>query len=48
MNFLSILTHDESKLMEAKDHDDLIAWTNRFLDLVGDASCHIHEVKSGP
>lgn len=35
-------------LMEVKDRDDLIAWTNRFLDLVGDATCHIHEVESGP
>ena len=35
-------------LMEVKDRDDLIAWTNRFLDLIGDATCHIHEVESGP
>jgi len=31
-------------LLEVKDRDDAIAWTNRFLELVGDATCHIHEV----
>jgi hypothetical protein len=31
-------------LLEVKDRDDAIAWTNRFLDLVGNATCHIHEV----
>jgi len=31
-------------LMEVKDRDHAIALTNRFLDLVGDATCHLHEV----
>jgi hypothetical protein len=35
-------------LMEVKDRDDAIEWTTRFLELVGDATCHIHEVESGP
>jgi hypothetical protein len=35
-------------LMEVKDREDAIHWTNRFLDLVGDCTCHIHEVESVP
>ena len=31
-------------LLEVKDRDDAIAWTNRFLDLIGDATCVLHEV----
>jgi len=31
-------------LLEVKDRDDAIAWTNRFLDLIGNATCHIHEI----
>jgi len=31
-----------------KDRADAIAWTNRFLDLVGNATCHLHEVGSAP
>ncbi|MGZ3509715.1 MAG: YciI family protein [Vulcanimicrobiaceae bacterium] len=31
-------------LLEVKDRDDAIAWTNRFLDLIGNATCHLHEV----
>lgn len=31
-------------LLEVKDREDAIAWTNRFLDLVGNATCVIHEV----
>ena len=31
-------------LMDVKDRDDAIAITNRFLDLVGNATCHLHEV----
>ena len=33
-------------LFNVKDRDDAIAWTNRFLDLVGNATCHLHEVSS--
>jgi hypothetical protein len=35
-------------LLEVKDRDDAIAVTNRFLDLVGNAKCHLHEVTEGP
>lgn len=35
-------------LFEVKDRADAIAWTNRFLDLVGNATCHLHEVGSTP
>jgi len=31
-------------LLEVKGRDDAIVWANRFLDLVGDATCHLHEV----
>ena len=32
-------------LMEVKDRDDAIAWTNRYLDVLGgNATVHIHEV----
>lgn len=31
-------------LLEVKDRDDAIAWTNRFLDLVGNGKCILHEV----
>lgn len=31
-------------LLEVQDRDEAIALTNRFLDLIGDATCHIHEV----
>lgn len=35
-------------LLEVKDRDDAIAVTNRFLDLVGNATCHLHEVEDAP
>ncbi len=35
-------------LFELKDRADAIAWNNRFLDLVGNATCHLHEVGSTP
>ena len=35
-------------LLEVKDRDDAIALTNRFLDLVGNATCHLHEVDMAP
>jgi hypothetical protein len=31
-------------LLEVKDRDEAIGWTNRLLDLVGNATCHLHEV----
>lgn len=33
-------------LMEFQNRDEAIAITNRFLDIVGDATCHLHEVES--
>jgi hypothetical protein len=35
-------------LLEVKDRDDAIAVTNRFLDLIGNATCHLHEVDVVP
>lgn len=35
-------------LFDAKDRDDAVAWTNRFLDLIGNATCHLHEVDCTP
>ena len=35
-------------LLEVKDRDDAIAVTNRFLDLVGNATCLLHEVDMEP
>lgn len=36
-------------LLEFKDREEAIAVTNRFLDALGaDATCHLHEVSSGP
>jgi hypothetical protein len=31
-------------LLDVKDRDEAIALTTRFLDLVGNATCHLHEV----
>ncbi|HYZ16332.1 MAG TPA: YciI family protein [Candidatus Acidoferrum sp.] len=33
-------------LMEVSDREEAIALTREFLDLVGNATCHIHEVSS--
>lgn len=33
-------------LMEVADRDEALLWTRRFLDLVGDATCELHEVSS--
>lgn len=33
-------------LMEFTDRDEAVRVTNQFLDLVGDATCHLHEVES--
>ncbi len=35
-------------LLEVKDRDEAIAVTNRFLDLIGNATCHLHEVEVSP
>jgi len=35
-------------LLEVKDRDDAIALTNRFLDVIGGGTCHLHEVESPP
>lgn len=35
-------------LLEVKDRAEAIAVSNRFLDLIGDATLHIHEVSSAP
>jgi hypothetical protein len=35
-------------LLEVKDRDDAIAWTNRFLDVLGSGKCYLHEVSSTP
>lgn len=33
-------------LLEVKDRDEAIAVTNRFLDLIGNGTCLLHEVES--
>lgn len=33
-------------LMEVADREEALLWTRRFLDLVGDATCELHEVSS--
>jgi len=35
-------------LLEVKDRDDAEAWTNRFFDVIGDATCYVREVISPP
>lgn len=36
-------------VLEVKDYDDAIAWTNRFLDVIGDGvTCYVREVMSPP
>ncbi len=35
-------------LLEVADRADAIAWTNRFLDLIGNATCYIHEIDETP
>lgn len=32
-------------LMELRNRDEVIAWSKRFLDIVGDATCYLHEVE---
>ena len=33
-------------LFEVSSRDEALAWTRRFLDLMGDATCELHEVSS--
>lgn len=35
-------------LLEVKDREEAIGLTNRFLDLVGSGTCHLHEVGPPP
>lgn len=36
-------------LMELADRDDAVAWSKRFLDVVGgNATCYLHEVEMAP
>lgn len=35
-------------LLEVKDRDDAIAWTDRFLSLLGSGTCYLHEVARPP
>jgi hypothetical protein len=36
-------------VLEVKDRDDAVAWTNRFLDVTGDGvTCYVREVISPP
>ena len=33
-------------LLDVADRDDAISLTHRFLDIIGDATCHLHEVST--
>ncbi|MGH7707572.1 MAG: YciI family protein [Vulcanimicrobiaceae bacterium] len=35
-------------LLEVAGRDEAIAFTRQFLDLCGDATCHLHEVSASP
>ena len=35
-------------VLEVNDRDDAIAWTNRFLDVLGSGKCYLHEVSPTP
>lgn len=35
-------------VLEVKDRADAIAWTNRFLDVLGEGTCYLHEVSPTP
>lgn len=35
-------------LMEVKDREEAIAWTQRFLDILGTGTCYVREVITGP
>ncbi|HEY2474351.1 MAG TPA: YciI family protein [Candidatus Cybelea sp.] len=35
-------------LLDVKDRADAIAWTNRFLDVLGSGTCYLHEVSPTP
>jgi hypothetical protein len=35
-------------LLEVADRDEAVAWTNRFLEIAGNATAHVHEVSPTP
>ena len=35
-------------VLDVKDRADAIAWTNRFLEIIGNATCYVREVFSPP
>jgi hypothetical protein len=35
-------------VLEVRDRDEAVAVTNRLLDIIGDATCQIHEVDETP
>jgi hypothetical protein len=35
-------------LLEVKDREEAVAWTHRFLDVLGSGTCYMHEVFTGP
>jgi hypothetical protein len=35
-------------LLEVADRAEAIEWTNRFLDVAGNATCYLHEVSATP
>lgn len=35
-------------MLEVKDREEAIVWMQRFLDLVGDATCYLHEINVAP
>jgi hypothetical protein len=35
-------------LLDVKDRADAIAWTNRFLEVLGEGTCYLHEVSPTP
>lgn len=35
-------------VLEVKDREEAIAWTQRFLDLLGTGTCYLHEVSPPP
>jgi hypothetical protein len=35
-------------LFDAKDRTEALAWTKRFLEVLGEGTCHVHEVSPTP
>jgi hypothetical protein len=35
-------------VFEVKDRAEAVAWTNRFLEILGEGTCHLHEVSPTP